>query len=231
MKLRYVVANAVLLVPSVAGASVVVTDSTQFDAPYAVASGDLFETNATVTSVGSFDREGEVGLSALTDGGFGQVGSVGDCNCYPLEAATADDTNSVTFTFTSLVNLTSISSFAGWDAYRGGQSYTVAYATGAAPNTFITLASVYNDAKEGGDTATRAVITNNAGLLAYHAKAVRFTFNNDLTYGYAGYRELDAIGNTVPEPAAWSLMIVGFGLAGGALRRQERAKRVGAILT
>lgn len=230
MMLRYLVANAVLLLPSVAGASVVVTNSTQFDAPYAVASGDLFETSATVTSAGTFSREGEVGLSSLTDGSFGQVGSMINCGC-TLQAATADNSNSVTFTFNSLVNLTSISSFAGWDAYRGGQSYTVSYATGAAPTTFITLASVFNDAKEGGNTATRAVITDNAGLLAYHAKAVRFTFNGDLTYGYAGYRELDAIGNAVPEPAAWSLMIVGFGLAGGALRRQKRAKRVGAILT
>jgi hypothetical protein len=28
---------------------------------------------------------------------------------------------------------------------------------------------------------------------------------------------------TVPEPASWALMIAGFGLVGGMMRRQRRA--------
>ncbi|MDB5423700.1 MAG: hypothetical protein JWQ29_1116, partial [Phenylobacterium sp.] len=28
--------------------------------------------------------------------------------------------------------------------------------------------------------------------------------------------------STVPEPASWALMILGFGMAGGMLRRRER---------
>jgi len=32
-----------------------------------------------------------------------------------------------------------------------------------------------------------------------------------------------AVGASVPEPASWALMIAGFGLAGGALRRRRRA--------
>jgi hypothetical protein len=30
----------------------------------------------------------------------------------------------------------------------------------------------------------------------------------------------------VPEPATWALLILGFGLVGGALRRKERQTRV-----
>jgi hypothetical protein len=30
----------------------------------------------------------------------------------------------------------------------------------------------------------------------------------------------------VPEPATWALMILGFGLVGGVLRRKERETRV-----
>lgn len=40
---------------------------------------------------------------------------------------------------------------------------------------------------------------------------------------YAGYFDYaKAIRTDVPEPAVWSLMIVGFGMMGAALRRQQR---------
>ncbi|HEV2681334.1 MAG TPA: PEPxxWA-CTERM sorting domain-containing protein, partial [Rhodanobacter sp.] len=32
----------------------------------------------------------------------------------------------------------------------------------------------------------------------------------------------------IPEPASWALIIVGLGIAGGALRRSEQAKANGA---
>jgi hypothetical protein len=37
--------------------------------------------------------------------------------------------------------------------------------------------------------------------------------------------ELDniAVASAVPEPATWAMMIVGFGVAGGALRRRRLA--------
>ncbi|MFN7399415.1 MAG: PEPxxWA-CTERM sorting domain-containing protein, partial [Sandaracinobacter sp.] len=33
---------------------------------------------------------------------------------------------------------------------------------------------------------------------------------------------------TIPEPATWAMMIVGFGLVGFATRRRERLARVSA---
>ncbi|WP_309642892.1 PEPxxWA-CTERM sorting domain-containing protein [Phenylobacterium sp.] len=67
----------------------------------------------------------------------------------------------------------------------------------------------------------------------------RFTLNNDLHYGYAqvggsfltGFRYESTPGtdlalgeiSAVPEPSAWALMIVGFGLTGFALRRRRSA--------
>ena len=44
------------------------------------------------------------------------------------------------------------------------------------------------------------------------------------TYGYApvGLSEVQFSGSAVPEPATWAMMIVGFGLAGTAVRRARR---------
>ena len=182
--------------------AVVVTNTTQRDAPFAVASDDLLQTSlAGTTATGVFSREGETGVRALTDGGFGAEGSVVEGNT-GLAAATADGSNSVTYTLAGAYNLTGITTYAGWDAFRGGQSYTVSVATASAPATFTRLATEYNDAQGGGNVDTRAVITPLSGLLAANVVAVRFDFGGDLTYGYAGYREIDVFGATVPEPAA-----------------------------
>ena len=222
MLLRVLAAGlAAVTLSSAAGAVVVVTDTTVRDAAFTVAGGDLLETNvAAVAATGGFSREGEVGLAALTDGGFGAVGSVNTGNG-SLAAATADASNTLTYTFARAVDLTSVTTYAGWDAYRGGQSYTLSYATAAAPTTFLTLASEFNDAQGGGNVATRAVITGPTGLLAANVGALRFTFGGDLTYGYAGYREIDAAGAVVPEPGVWALFITGFGLVGAAARRRR----------
>ena len=49
--------------------------------------------------------------------------------------------------------------------------------------------------------------------------------NNELHVGSVSF---DNPGVAVPEPAAWALMILGFGLTGATLRRRERAKVVAA---
>ena len=218
MTVRLIAAAAAALTATTAGAVVVVTDTTQLNQAFAVSNSDLLQ-GASVAAVGGFSREGEVGVAALTDGVFGPVGSVNSGNAH-LDAATADQTNTLTYTLAHASNIASIATYAGWDAYRGGQSYTVSYATAADPTAFVTLASEYNNAFGGGDVNTRAVITRSTGLLAANVVAVKFAFNGDLQYGYAGYRELDVIGTTVPEPGIWVLLVAGFGFVGLAYRRR-----------
>lgn len=47
-------------------------------------------------------------------------------------------------------------------------------------------------------------------------------FNSGYSHGLRGYLTVqDPVGSPVPEPAAWALMIAGFGLAGAALRRRR----------
>ena len=218
---------AVIAVAAASNASAVTVISTsQINAGYFVSNSDLLQTNlASVAGIGSFSREGELGLSALVDGGFGPLGGV-ITNGAGLAAATADNTNSITYTLDGAYDLTLINTYASWDQYRGGQDFTVSYATAAAPATFVTLASVFNNTTGAGASdfvSTGTSIFESAGFLATNVVALRFDFGGNLQFGYAGYREIDVFGTSsaVPEPGTWAMLVAGFGLVGFAARRRR----------
>lgn len=217
------VAAASLLATS-AFAATTVTNTTQFNSGFTVSSTDLLQTNlASFTSSGNFSREGEIGFSALTNGVFGGQGNQGGGG----QAATADGSNIATFFFDSGLgagyNITAVDTYAGWDNYRGGQDYVLSYATASAPSTYTVLASVFNDAKEGGNTNTHANIVGGGSGLATNVQSLRFEFGNNLTYGYAGYRQIDVQGvaAAVPEPETYALMLAGLAAMGFVARRRN----------
>ncbi|MEY2883894.1 MAG: hypothetical protein RL490_1618, partial [Pseudomonadota bacterium] len=107
--------------------------------------------------------------------------------------------------------------------FRGGQSYTVSYATAAAPNSFVQIASVFNNATgaTGGEYVnSRAIIaSSDGGNLATDVTALRFNFGGGLQFGYAGYREIDVFTpSMVPEPNVWAMLMIGFGAIGVSAR-------------
>lgn len=216
-------AAALLAVFTLAGAhaGVIVSNTTQYNSGFSVSTTDLLQTHLQSSSFSgnSFTAEGAKGTNAFNNGLFGGQGNQGNGG----EAATGA-LNSATFTFDRAYNLTSIDSYAGWDAYRGGQSYDLFYATSIAPSTWILLATVFNDATGVGigNTNTRENIVASSGFLASNVASLRFDFKNNLSQGYAGYREIDVQGSAVvPEPG--NIALFGLGLAGLALfgRRKQ----------
>ncbi len=224
-KLVTVAAVASVLASS-AFADTVITSTTQFDAGYELAGTNLLQSNlASAAFDGNFSREGEIGVSAFTDGVYGGQGNQGGGG----QAATADASNVATFTFDGGhgygYNISAIDTYAAWDNYRGGQDYVVSYATAADPLTFIDLGHVYNDAKEGGDTNTHANLVGSTDFLATNVQSVRFTFGSNLTAGYAGYREIEVQGiAAVPEPESYAMLLAGLGLVGVMMRRKSGKK-------
>jgi hypothetical protein len=80
----------------------------------------------------------------------------------------------------------------------------------------------------GGDLGTAS--SGDHGLhLAYSIGNLAAGSSVTLNYAYAVGTRIDVVGGTpgaVPEPATWAMMIAGFGVAGGALRRRRREERV-----
>src|ERR1043165_517329 len=139
--------------------------------------------------------------ATLTDGSFGTVpasGGGGSGEVAIANSATLVYTLNTTLGF----NLTRIDVFSGWgDGGRFQPSYTVAYATVAAPATFVDIATV-NYTTAAGNSAW--VELTNLGLGAVNVKAIRFAFNAQQN-GYVGYTELAVQGTPVGATlATWT---------------------------
>lgn len=106
------------------------------------------------------------------------------------------------------------------------------------------------NAAQAADRIAAQVTEQGAGFFVYHNSALnlnRLVYSTDLSSSTAdlkvlarfqdesGQAGVDALRDwgpqltaSVPEPAAWSLMILGFGLIGGAVRRTRRLQAVTA---
>jgi hypothetical protein len=190
----------------------VVEYDTILNTPYAVQSGDLLETGlASTSSSGNFQAFGGAGLVVLNDGGFVQAGAQFG------QTAFAGANYELTYVLSDPLGyrISAINTYAGWDAFRGGQAYTVAYDTVHNPGTYIDIATVFHNPTGGGNVNSRVRITASAGDVASDVRSIRFQFDG-VMFDQAGYREIDIIGVAVPEPsgtivAASGLLVLAVG--------------------
>lgn len=210
--------------PSAAPAGPQFLKSIQINETYTPSSTDLLQSGGIVTtSSGNFQDELQSGIGSLTDGGYGAAGNPGAGGA----TATGNAGELITFTLDTVsspfgYSLSGIDVFAGWDGFRGGQNFTLSYSTVSDPGTFISLGSVDWDANAnnapGGNVATRTMVRDADGELATNVGAVRINFG-DVSFGYAGYREIDVFGTpAVPEPSTVAVLA----LSGLALMGRRR---------
>ncbi len=202
--------------------SLAVTYTTDENASgYTVSNSDLLQKSlSSTTATGTFAREGEAGYTALVDGGFGNLGGQSGQSGVSLAAATADSSNTLVYRLNTTYNangynLSSITTYAGWDTARYQQAYDVyVHYVGSSAEAFSQIASVTYQPGNYSTTDGNGVVTyyttnctkvtsTALGSVANGVDQVKFAFQNaDPVNGFAGYRELDVFGTAVDTMVA-----------------------------
>ena len=208
-------AIAVLLMAGQVFAVVQMTESIEVFTEVGVS--DLLETNvSSQTFVGSLNYGSSVAMATdgLPGGPWTTVDSFAPSNGAVLTYALDTVTNPLGYDISSIDTYTMYG-----DAGRTQQIHDVAVSFVGAPSTFISLASISFDVA--GDSQYRRVtLTDDAGPLASGVAEIRFTFYySSGVWNENCYKELDAFGSPVPEPA--TMMLLGFGAL--ALLRKRKA--------
>ena len=144
--------------------------------------------------------------------------------------------------FSAPANATAVIDTTGWDATYGGTSITLAGASSAQYTysledwTFPFYATKTTLNGNGGATVSPPGSTSYSSSVFTNFIApwpgdygLQFSANG---VQYVGTATVDSTGNhiseitydvaSVPEPATWAMMVLGLGLAGGAMRRSRR---------
>ena len=107
--------------------------------------------------------------------------------------------------------------FGSLDSYN---SVTLNFAGGVASETFTGLGIIEGMAFNT-TTGTAPTSYGETGRVAFNAQGNQGITSVTFGSSQAAF-EIDDLAAAAPEPAAWALMILGFGLVGGALRLRRR---------
>jgi hypothetical protein len=197
---------------------------TEFTPTWVLATNSLISGLLPITnSTGNFQEQGCGGLPVLTDGRFGVLYPEGNnsADLATIGNPTSGAGSSVTYTLPASANgydISNITVYGGWsDGGRDQQSYTIAYSTIAAPNTFSgsLLASAVNYLPSPNDlsvpadqSATRITLTSGTGgAMIHNVAALQFFFGIQAggynENGWEGYAEIDVSGTPSAAAPVW----------------------------
>jgi hypothetical protein len=113
------------------------------------------------------------------------------------------------------------------DAFRDGAFNAAGFSAANNPGTFTSVGTRSFDGNVAGVNfgSNNLVGTENSTTYIFRTNATAFTTG---TFGVIDGSTLQGatFAPTVPEPATWAMMLGGFGLLGGAVRRSRRATTV-----
>jgi len=178
----------------------------------AIAVASVATAASAVTLVNIPASTGELASPMSTSVTFKAAGGMAVTDFVVQGFGSLDGVNPYQDTFTLSLNGTDIYS-ASFDL--GGNGANTVFL--AAPGATYSLANVVFF--HGGEATINTPLALTAGT-----NTLRFRYNGKaqgLRDEAWGIRALTVTGATVPEPAAWALLVVGFGLVGSAARRRK----------
>lgn len=176
--------------------------SVSFTPTWNIETNSLIAGEAPSTGAGNFTAAaGTAGISVLTDGAFGPVGSLASyATCGSLAGQT------ITYALGAAM-ITNIVVYSGWtNQNHDGQFFNIYYTTESSPSTSIPLAGVsYNPAVTGFSANRVAITTANGAPLATNVASLTFDFTPEGSNedgGFSGYAQMIVQGTngTVPQP-------------------------------
>lgn len=186
-------AQAATTIDFVGGGSTLPADTKVIQNFDSLAAGTAIGTNAFV-----YATDGAVAARPA----FGSTGNYGAVNTGGSYTFNFAPTNIFSFVLGSL------------DTYN---SLTLRYADGT--STTLTGGAIVNDTSL--DNPGNRTLAETNGVVTYRVTSGALLSGATFGSTYNSF-EFDNLAVAVPEPAAWAMMIVGFALVGGALRRRSR---------
>lgn len=180
---------------------------------------DFISTRTVPTSSIIGNGVSQVDLSITTDGTVGLLSTANISSWLVQVSNSLDPLDNFTFTpGNSFINVTGSALFAtttslAFDFASTGSNRLLFYANGVDANGLTHFYCFETGGSCSGDNATGEAI---------YTRATRFEFSRVQRSGIADLGTISEVPGAVPEPSTWALMLVGFGLVGGAMRSAKR---------
>lgn len=204
--------SAASLLTSSAGYTGPTLDLSAFDAFYVFTQGPI-------ALPGGITYSSTSAGSVIGKGGYGLADNGGSENA--LIVGTNSGSDVVTFTFDTAVA-----------TFGGGMNYALSGSGPFGNNPVIAAYDSFDALIASYDLLTLAPINTPGGLDAFEFRGINGDGTLIKSFTISGSFAIiqGNLGNAVPEPATWAMMLLGFGFVGGAMRAAKRRQNLSVPL-